>query len=200
MTKLILGVLAESGNDCEVIDVLIRRIFESHGIKRGMWRVEARKGEGCSNLKRKARRWFIELAEVGCAAVVLVHDLDRNPANGSLNDEAMLTRELAAIPVPHGLHRLVCIPVEEIEAWFFSSEEVLEKVCGRPRKAVASPHSIARPKETLIRMSRGESKKPRYSENENGKLAEFLELTKCKNKCPAFAELYNFLGALAPRC
>lgn len=37
-----------------------------------------------------------------------------------MNDEARLTRELTAIPVPRGLERLICIPVEEVEAWFFT--------------------------------------------------------------------------------
>jgi hypothetical protein len=134
---------------------------------------------------------------VGCTAAVVVHDLDRTD-NGNLNDEAALARELAAIPVPPGLHRLGCIPVEEIEAWFFSSKTALERACGKPQRAHPSPHLIPKPKETLIRMSRDASKKPRYSENENHKLAEVLELMECKEKCRAFAALYNFVDALAP--
>jgi hypothetical protein len=198
MAELMLGVLAEDDNDCKVIHVLIRRIFEARGIKSGAWRLEKREGKGCSKLKRKTERWLVDLAKVGCTAAVVVHDLDRNPDNGNLNDEAVLARELAAIPVPPGLHRLVCIPVEEIEAWFFSSETVLERACGKPQKAHPSPHLIAKPKETLIRMSRDASKKPRYSENANHKLAEVLELMECKKKCPAFAAIYNFVDALAP--
>lgn len=198
MAELILGVIAEDDNDCKVIGVLIRRIFEAGGNKSGAWRLEKREGKGCSKLKRKTERWLSDLAKMGCTAVIVVHDLDRNPANGDLNDADVLARELAAIPVPHGLTRLVCIPVEEIEAWFFSSEEVLKRACGKPQKAHPSPHLVVKPKETLIRMSRGANKKPRYSENENPRLAEVLELTECKRKCPAFAALYNFVDALAP--
>jgi hypothetical protein len=198
MAELMLGVLAEDDNDCEVIRVLIRRIFEARGVRSGAWRLQKRAGKGCSKLKRKTARWLVELAEAGCTAAIIIDDLDRNPLNGSLNDEAALARELAAIPVPHGLPRLVCIPVEEVEAWFFSSEQALERACGKPQKALASPHLVAKPKETLIRMSRGANKKPRYSENENHKLAEVLDLTECKKRCRAFAELYNFASELAP--
>lgn len=198
MADLMIGVLAEDDNDCEVIRVLIRRIFEARGVKSGAWSLQKRAGKGCSKLKRKSARWLVELAGTGCTAAVIVHDLDRNPDNGSLNDEAVLARELAAIPVPRGLARLVCIPVEEIEAWFFSSEKVLERACGKPQKASPSPHSIPKPKETLIRMSRGANKKPRYSENENHRLAEVLELSECKKKCRAFSELYDFVNKLAP--
>jgi uncharacterized protein DUF4276 len=198
MAELTLGVLAEDDNDCEVIKVLIRRIFEARGVKPGAWRLKKGHDKGCANLRRKTERWLVDLAREGCTAAVVLHDLDRNPLNGSLNDEAVLQHRLEAIPVPRGFERLICIPVEEIEAWFFSSERALEKACGKPQKAHQSPHLIAKPKETLSKLSRDASKKPRYSENENHKLAEVLELAECRKKCAAFAGLYSFVEALAP--
>jgi hypothetical protein len=198
MAELTLGVLAEDDNDCEVIKVLVRRIFEARGVTPGAWRMKKRHDKGCANLRRKTERWLVDLVKEGCTAAVVLHDLDLNPQNGSLNDEAALRHKLEAIPVPRGFERLICIPVEEIEAWFFSSEVVLTKACGKPQKAEPSPHLIKQPKETLIRMSRGASKKPRYSENENARLAEVLELEMCVKKCPAFAGLYSFVTALAP--
>jgi len=198
MAELMLGVLAEDDNDCEVIKVLIRRIFEDVRVKPGAWRVKKRHDKGCANLRRKTERWLVDLVKEGCTAAVVIHDLDLNPCNGTLNDEAHLRRTLEAIPVPRGFERLICIPVEEVEAWFFASEKALTKACGKPQKAHLSPHLIKQPKETLIRMSRGASKKPRYSENENHKLAEVLELVECKKRCPAFAALYTFVEALVP--
>ncbi len=198
MAELMLGVLAESDNDCKVIDVVVRRIFEARGVKSGAWRLRTRAGNGCATLRRRTERWLVDLAKEGCTAAVVVHDLDRDPSNGSLNDEARLARELAAIPVPRELGVLICIPVEEIEAWFFSSEKALERACGKPQKAVASPHLIAKPKEKLRDMSRGANKKPRYSENENHKLAEDLDVAECRKRCPAFAALVHFVNALAP--
>lgn len=153
MAELTLGVLAEDDNDCEVIKVLVRRIFEARGVKPGAWRLKKRHDKGCANLRRKTERWLVDLVKEGCTAAVVLHDLDLNPQNGSLNDEAALRHKLEAIPVPCGFERLICIPVEEIEAWFFSSEAVLTKACGKPQKAELSPHLIKQPKETLIRMS-----------------------------------------------
>jgi hypothetical protein len=196
MAELQLGVLAESDSDCEVIRVVVRRIFEAKSDKPGSWRVHKRAGKGCAKLRQRAGRWLVELAESGCTAAVVVHDLDRNPANGSLNDVALLERELAAIPVPRKLKRLICIPIEEIEAWFFASEKALEKACGKPHKPHASPHLIARPKERLIDLSRGFNKRPRYSENDNPKLAEELDLAECTRRCPAFGALHEFVLGL----
>ena len=171
MAELMLGVLAEDDNDCEVIRVLVRRIFEARGVKPGAWCLKKRHDKGCANLRRKTERWLVDLVKEGCTAAVVIHDLDLNPCNGTLNDEAHLRRTLEAILVPRGFERLICIPVEEVEAWFFASEKALTQACGTLQKAASSPHLIRQSKETLIRMSRGAGKKPRYSENENDKSA-----------------------------
>jgi hypothetical protein len=200
MTDLELGVLAEDQNDCDVIDVLCRRILLGGGIGPNAWRLRRRAGKGCAKLRRKAAGWLAELAQQGCRAAIIVHDLDRNPLNGSLNELAVLERELNVIPVPHGLIRHICIPVEEIEAWFFSSERVLERVCGKTHRAHPSPDRIARPKEKLIDLSRGANRKPRYSQNDNSKLAEDLDLAECAKRCPAFEVLNRFvLGLFSAR-
>lgn len=198
MAELELGVLAEDDNDCAVIRVLCRRILEARGVESGAWRLHTRAGKGCAKLRRKAERWLVELAEKGCRAAIIVHDLDRNPLNGSLNDLATLERQLSALSVPRGLIRHICIPVEEIEAWFFSSEKVLAKVCGKPQRASPSPHLIKRPKETLIDLSRGANRRPRYSQNDNDKLAEELDLAECARRCDAFSAMARFVRELAP--
>jgi len=194
MAEFEFGVLAEDDNDCKVIRVLCRRILEQRGVESSAWRLHPRSGNGCANLRRKARPWLVELAEKGCRAAIIVHDLDRNPSNDSLNDPAVLERELSAIPVPRGFIRHICIPVEEIEAWFFSCEKVLARVCGgKPRDPHPSPHLIKRPKEKLIDLSRSFNRRPRYSQNDNYKLAEELDLAECARRCVAFDALEKFV-------
>lgn len=119
-----------------------------------------------------------------------------NPLNGGLNELTILERELNDIPVPNGLIRHICIPVEEIEAWFFSSEKVLARICGKPQSAHPSPHRISQPKEKLIDLSRGANKRPRYSQNDNSKLAEDLDLAECAKRCLAFDLLNRFVLGL----
>jgi hypothetical protein len=196
MADLELGVLAEDRNDCDVIRVLCRRILEERGIGPGSWRLHPRAGKGCSKLRRNAERWLVELANRGCHAAIILHDLDRNPLNGELNDVVALERALSAISVPRKLTRLICIPAEEIEAWFFSSEKVLSRACGKPQKPHPSPHQIRRPKEKLIALSRDANKRPRYSENDNPKLAEDLDLVECARRCIAFDGLKRFVLGL----
>ena len=189
MADLHVGILAEDDNDCEVIDVLIRRLLIAGGARAGGWKVHHRSGHGCSKLRRKAEPWMRDLAARGCTGLILVHDRDRD-------EEERLRQQLCSIPVPQGARRLICIPVEEIEAWFFASRETLRLHIDPEARDHPSPHLIPSPKEKLIAMSRGANRKPRYSPNDNAKLAESLELDVCAHRCPAFRELRRFVEAL----
>lgn len=191
MSGVSFGVLAEDDTDCAAVGVLVRRAArEVSDLPVGLRRFAA---AGCSKLKRKAEPQIRAMAREGCAAAILVHDLDRNPDNSQLNDEAALRAQLEAIAVPAGLARLICIPVEELEAWFWSDPAVVEEVGRGKGKAHPSPHLIARPKEALIRLSMAGDKKPRYSTNDNPKLAAKLDLDLCAKHCRAFRDLRAFV-------
>lgn len=195
--RLRIGILTEDPTDAETIGVLIRRIAATRGAAHGALGLKARSGGGCAQLRQKAQAWMRQLVEIDeCSALVLVHDLDRNPQNGQLRDEHELRRQLARIPAPVAPH--LCIPVEELEAWFFACERVLQEICRKPMSASPSPHTIASPKERLFELSRGANRKPRHSTNDNPRYAELLELEACARRCPAFHELSEFIAGLLP--
>lgn len=181
------GLIAEDRTDCDTVAVLMRRVAVTPiGI-------DTYAAGGCGALRRKASRWLAQMASKGCAAAVIVHDLDRNPGNHELNDEAALHRRLAEIPVPSSLVRLICIPVEELEAWFWSDPALVEQI-GRGRaRASLSPHTIRSPKEQLQRLSADANHKPRYNTNHNARLAEALDLERCASHCPSFSALREFV-------
>lgn len=192
--SLRIGVLTEDETDSAAVGVLIRRIAkESSALSVG---VTPRHGKGCSHLRRKAEANLKDLARQGCAGVVLLHDLDRNPSNGELNDERELRGRLDALAVPSGLQRLVCIPVEELEAWFWSDPAVVREVGRGHGEGHASPHTIKKPKEALMRLSHGANRKPRYSTNDNAQLANKLDLELCARRCPSFHSLREFVLGL----
>lgn len=196
-SRLRIGVLTEDRTDAETIEVLIRRIATARGAAPGAIGLKARCGGGCAQLRSKARVWIDQLVDLDeCSALVLVHDLDRNPQNGQLRDEPQLRRTLAEIPIPAAVPRHICIPVEELEAWFLASERVLQEICRKPTQAYASPHTIPRPKEHLLELSKGANRKPRHSTNDNPRYAELLELDACARRCPAFRELTEFVADL----
>ena len=184
-----LGILAEDDTDCRTVEELVRRVAAQN------IGVEKRKAGGCAPLRRKAGAWMRELEGAGCSAVVVVHDIYRDPVSRQLKSVAKLREELVAQAAPTGILHLVCIPVEEIEAWFWSDPKVVKKVGRGTGAAHPSPHNIASPKEALQRLSRNAGNKPLYSTNDNPKLAKLLDLELCAKRCPAFAELAAFVRA-----
>ncbi len=191
MSGFRIGVLAEDATDCDVVAVLVRRIAKE--VTSAQIGIDKHSTGGCAELRRKARVKMQQMVGEGCAAAIVVHDLDLNPNNYELNDEAALRRRLEAIEVPPALTRLICIPVEEVEAWFWADLAVVQIVGRGKGKDHPSPHLIKQPKEQLQRLSAAANGKPRYSTNNNQALAEKLDLAICAKRCSSFRALYDFV-------
>lgn len=137
------------------------------------------------------------LSQKGCNAFIIIHDLDINPQNGSPNNELELREKLKkSISNLQGIRKHICIPIEELEAWFWSDPEVVKYIGRGKGQAEANPDKISKPKERLIRLSEGENRKPRYSTNMNAELAAMLNLDICADRCPSFKNLLGFLYSL----
>lgn len=192
MSDCLIALIAEDDTDCDAVRKIVHRVLGSNiGTKK--WA-----SNGCSTLKRKLAAKLEALSQKGCTAFIIVHDLDRDPQNGSLNDEAKLRSilETSAAKVS-GINQHICIPAEELEAWFWSDPKVVKYVGRGKGDAKANPHLISRPKEELIKLSVGENRKPRYSTNMNVELAEKLDLEICADRCPSFRDLRGFLQSLS---
>ena len=144
MSGLRIGVLSEDATDCNTIGVLIRRIASE--VRESPVGINKYSGKGCSRLRKAAEPKLKLMADEGCVAAILVHDLDRDPNNGELNDETELRARLEAIEFPPNLFRLICIPVEEIEAWFWSDPSLIEEIGRGKGKDHASPHLTGSPR------------------------------------------------------
>jgi len=188
-----IGIISEDETDCATVRVLVRRIIDAPSGRGVAIKSRYPSSGGCGKLRRDAAKYMKDLERTGCTSVILVHDLDRDPATSELNDEAALRGKLAAIDVPRRIHRHICIPIEEIEAWFWSDQDVLDLVGKGHAKASGAPHAIRQPKEALRRLSAQAHYKPVYSTNENPRLAEALNLSRCAERCPAFRELRLFV-------
>lgn len=182
------GLICEDKTDAEALEVLVRRIAS------GSVGLRSRSGEGCGNLRKKAGIWARDLVETGYDVIIVVHDLDRNRTTNQLNDPDVLRGQLEAIEMPHsafGVH--ICIPIEELEAWFFACPIVMKKVSGKDNQTHSNPQAIPRPKERLQQLSRGANRKPRYSTNDNVVLASMLDLDACARSCPSFRDFRDFV-------
>ena len=187
---LCIGVIAEDQTDGQTLRVLLQKLCGSGT------RVPIRADSGGGSIVRKGTRWMADLGREGCSAVIIVHDLDRDSQTGRLRDEGALRARLEQLQPPRGVSRYICIPVEELEAWFWADEKVLCQVARGPVKAQTRPETLRQPKEELMRRSRDAGNKPRYATNDNPRLALHLDIELCAKRCPSFHKLREFVTAL----
>lgn len=178
-----MGFIAEEKTDVAALTTLARGITKDESFP-----IRSVSDSGCSNIRLKSTAWMADLAAKGCTHIVIVHDCDRW-------NEDELRKVLEKHEPPDGVEHLICIPVEELEAWFWSDRKVLQKVAGRNGKLprYRAPHLIKSPKEELERLSRRGRTHPSYSVNDNGNLAKLLDHEVCARACPAFHRFREFL-------
>ena len=192
MSNHIIGIIAEDDTDCEAVRQIVYRSKLGNKTEIKKWA-----SKGCHHLRRKLSAQMMVLSNKGCNAFIIVHDLDRNPANGSLKDEATLRTDLEKLIAKFDkIEKHICIPIEELEAWFWSDPNVIKSIGGQKAKAHPNPQLIIKPKEKLIELSKGENRKPRYSTNDNSRLAKMLDLDLCSQRCRSFRKLLEFLNGL----
>ena len=191
MSSYIIGLIAEDDTDCDTIRKIVHRLLGKN-TKTKKWA-----SNGCSHLLRKLPAQLKSLSQKGCDRFIIIHDLDRNPKNDSLNNEVQLRNTLKQKSDSiSNSNKHICIPIEELEAWFWSDPNVIDFVGKGKGKAHPNPHSIKKPKEKLIGLSVGKNRKPRYSTNMNVELADMLDLDICSDRCPSFRNLRDFLLSL----
>jgi hypothetical protein len=180
-----IGIIAEEESDFNSIKVLVGRIVSNGSLKFNGFHPG-----GCSKIKRKAGEYANILATKGCNMLIFVHDLDRNDLK-KLKKE--IEEKLKGNPIENCL---ICIPIEEIEAWFLSDQEGIKKIfkLEKFQKIKGLPEEIISPKESLEKCIRWSSNKKIYlTTSHNEILASKLSIEKMKQKCPSFKDFYIFL-------
>lgn len=184
----VVGVIAEDNSDFEALCTLIRRIAGNEKVA-----FKKKIGNGCGRIRHKCLAWSNELKDAGCHMLIVVHDRDRNDLELLRKD---LTDKLKASTFSN---RIICIPVEELEAWFLSDPQCIKTVFNlqRPPKIHGSPEYINSPKEKIGELVRVISNDRRVYLNtsHNSRLAQVLSISEAVKKCPSFKELHEFVSA-----
>lgn len=183
---LTVGIIAEDNSDVDAAKILIRRIAnqDNIGIKRFV-------GQGCGRIKRKCQAWARNLKLRGCKYLIVLHDLDRNELQ-QLQSE--LDKAISPSPIsPY----LICIPIEEMEAWWLTDPQAIKKALNLTGALRISgrPQDIKSPKEHIGYLVKKCSNKTKVYLNteHNSTIAKHLDLGKARLGCDSFIPFYDFV-------
>ncbi len=182
-----IGLIAEDDSDVDAAIVLIKRITGNNRV--GMKKFV---GKGCGRIKRKCRRWTKDLKQKGCQYLILLHDLDNNNL-----EQLRSSIEDAISPSPIQPY-LICVPIEEMEAWWLADTSAIKKALNlkKFKKIKGDPEQLKSPKEMICDLVRQFSNKEKKYLNtvHNKSIAEHLNLTEAKKKCASFNEFFVFVS------
>ena len=181
-----MGIIAEDDSDFFSACVLIRRIAKKDNVCFHKFI-----GRGGGKIKKKCCAWANELHRKGCKTLVLIHDSDDNEPNGL---QQKLKGALGQSPIEK---HLICIPIQELEAWLLSDPDAIKKGLNLQKKPVVpgQPEQINSPKEYLGKLIYFASNKEKIYLNtkHNIKIAEVLSIDRAKRFCPSFRPFYEFI-------
>lgn len=182
-----IGIISEDESDFESSKTIIKRIIPKSDIS-----FKKAIGNGCGKIRRKALAYTIDLKKRGCDTVILIHDLDRQDFE-KLKSELHI--KLTECPLAN---KLICIPVEEIEAWFLSDPDGIKKTFNLKRKpkVKGNPETIISPKEKLGELIYHCSEKNIHYLNtkHNQLLSSIVSIELMRQKCKSFEHFYSFVS------
>ena len=182
-----IGLIVEDDSDFKALKEIIKRLTARDDIA-----FKKKIANGCGRMKNKCAAWANELSRRGCDLIILVHDLDRK-------DIRTLEPSLkGALSVSSHRNSYVCIPVEELEAWFLSCPDAIKTTfsLSRSPKISGLPETITSPKEKIRDYVSHISQNERVYLNtrHNEVLARNIDLDEVARKCPSFEKLNSFMS------
>ena len=189
MTKVTrIGIIAEDATDYEAIKAILLKLTKNAHIG-----YKKRVGDGCGRIASKCLAWSNELHAQRCNVLILIQDRDRNNAQDL---KSTLEGKLQTSKIKT---KLVCIPVEELEAWLIADPDTLKTMFSLKYKPKfrGMPENIESPKEKLRdELYRCSDSKIIHLPKNNITIAGAINLDIVKSKCPSFRELTDFVGSL----
>ncbi len=187
MTKIKrIGIIAEDNSDYDALKIIVKRIINNDKIG-----FKSRTSNGCGKLKRKAFDYAVDLSNRGCDLLLLFHDLDRN---NLVELQKELQEKLHKNPISN---YFICIPIEEIEAWFLSDPECIRNTLNLKKtpKIKAKPETIASPKEYLESLvsSCSDKEKIYLNTKHNSLLSANVSIDLIRQECNSFEKLFDFI-------
>lgn len=180
------GIIAEDISDVLSARVMIHRIAGNDKIG-----VEKFFGKGCGKVKRKCFKWAEILKRKECCVLILIHDRDDCSVSSLLEE---LQQAIRPCPINN---YLICIPVQELEAWILGDPDAIKLGMNLrlTPKVKGMPENINSPKEYLGNVVRKASggEKLYVNTKHNEMIVRHLNFLKVSARCPSFTPFLEFV-------
>jgi hypothetical protein len=185
------GILGEDESNVATLKVLVRRLAGDESLP-----VKGKGYGGAGEMLREGARQLRLFQNLHhCVRFIVCHDADGTDPSPK---RRLVTERIIK---PSGIRKGCCVvvPVQELEAWILADIECAHNIFKSwTPSAIKNPEGISSPKEYLERLSRDSKQRPRYSHaTHNEKMAKYLDLSKVREKCPAFGMLMDFVAPKA---
>lgn len=184
MSKSMIGIISEDDSDFVPLSCLIRRVSTNQKLS-----FKKKLGRGGGNIIKKCGKWSIELKSYGCSKLIIAYDSDEHSPSEIYGK---VKCALGECPISK---YIICVPVQEIEAWFLSDLENLNSIFrfNTKPKLKGDLENINSPKEKLEEIVYKNANKLYLNTAHNGVIAENINVQKIRGKCPSFEPLYSFI-------
>jgi hypothetical protein len=186
MSSRPIGIIAEDLSDVNSIKIIIERIIHK------TIKVKHYVGFGCGRIYRKCDGWAKSLYWRECRILFIIHDADTNSPQEIC---FRIQNSLKNSPINK---YLICIPIQELEAWLLSDSEGIKLAFNLSEipKLPSEPETINSPKEYLGQVIKKASRGTRVYINtkHNEIIASKISIQHVKQKCPAFIPFFLFVN------
>lgn len=180
------GVIVEGKDDQEALPKIIRKCFSEH------IDVEVRKAGGGYNFMSKFRGFLEEFKHIKqgkpCDKALVIRDADNKDIK-KLKDN--MKERIKGRSYPFEVNFIII--VQELEAWFLADEQAISSVTNFTIPRISNQiEDIFDPKQELEKILN--NKGIYYTPKIAGEIAEQLNLSTTKNRCPHFDQLCQALN------
>ncbi|MDP9585638.1 UNVERIFIED_ORG: hypothetical protein J2791_004953 [Burkholderia contaminans] len=184
-------LITEDPTDFDAIKIIIRRIAGQPNLP-----IKGKGLNGAGEIKNKGAAIINACASNDTKGCIVVRDCDGRDSEGKF--KSVKSDVFDKVNFKQKPPYCIVLPKHELESWYLADIDCVTKVWPqwRPTEKYGQPETIENAKEELIRISRVNKLKPRYSTSDGASIANSLDLEVVRRKCPSFEPLH----ALITKC
>ncbi|MBH9721734.1 DUF4276 family protein [Burkholderia contaminans] len=181
-------LITEDQTDFDAIKIIIRRIAGQPKLS-----VKGKGLGGAGEIKNKGTAIITSLVSDETKGCIVVRDCDGLDSEGKF--KSIKADVFDKVKFKQKPPYCIVLPKHELESWYLADIGCVTRVWPQwhPNGKYNHPETIKNAKEELIRISRINNLRPRYSTSDGVSIANVMDLEIVRRKCPSFEPLHALI-------